>query len=153
MLADLQTGDTRQRMILLARFLSRPSPWRVLVLLWAGVLFWLSEQSNLPSPASFSGVDKIEHAVFFAAGGACFLMAMRLAGFLRLPTAAILVTTIFCSLVGGLDEWHQTFTPGRSGGDVWDWAADTVGGFLGALAGLGLQKRITSAGTTTSAVR
>jgi len=140
-------------MIHLQRLLSQPSLWRVFVLAWAGVLFWLSEQSHLPSPASFEGVDKIMHAVYFAAGGVCFLLSLRLGGFLRSTTAAILVTTLFCSLVGGLDEWHQTYTPGRTGGDVWDWAADTLGGFLGALIALGLEKIITLAGTTTSAER
>jgi VanZ family protein len=42
--------------------------------------------------------------------------------------------------VGGLDEWHQTFTPGRSGGDVWDWLADMTGGFIGAFIALGVEK-------------
>ena len=32
-----------------------------------------------------------------------------------------------------LDEFHQLFTPGRSGGDVGDWIADTFGAFCGVL--------------------
>lgn len=137
----------------LPRFLALPVFWRVLTILWAGVLYWLSEQSKLPSPAKFEGIDKIEHTAYFAAGGVCLLLSLRLAGFARQTGVAIVLTMLFCSLVGALDEWHQTFTPGRSGGDVWDWTADTVGGFLGALIALGIEKWLTSAETTTAAGR
>lgn len=135
------------------RILSAPALWRALILLWAGLLYWLSSQSSLPSPAKFEGIDKFEHTLYFAAGGLCFLLGLRLAGCARGRTTAILMTVLFCSVVGGLDEWHQTFTPGRSGGDVWDWAADTIGGFIGALLALTGEKWLTSAGTTTSAAR
>lgn len=126
-------------------------PWRSLLLIWAGILFWLSEQSHLPSPASFDGIDKLEHAVFFAAGGMCFLLALRLSGRARSVATAVTATVLFCSTIGALDEWHQTFTPGRSGGDVWDWSADTFGGFIGAWLALGAHMfLLTSAGTATS---
>jgi VanZ family protein len=124
----------------LPRFISSPTLWRFLVVLWFGVLFWLSSQSHLPSPASFEGVDKLEHAIFFSAGGMCFLLGLRLAGFAKATRTAILASVLFCGAVGGFDEWHQTFTPERSGGDVWDWTADLCGGFLGALLAMGLQK-------------
>lgn len=137
----------------LPRVFSHPAPWRVFLIVWAGVLIWLSEQSHLPSPAKFEGIDKIQHAIYFAGGGVCFLLGLRLAGHLRSFRAAMIATVAFCSLVGVLDEWHQTFTPGRSGADVWDWAADTLGGLLGALIALAIEKWLTSAGTTTSAVR
>lgn len=123
----------------LPRFFFSPILWRFLVLAWVGVLFWLSEQSSLPSPAKFEGVDKLEHAIFFAAGGACFLLGLRLAGLVGRTFDAVAVTVLFCAIVGGLDEWHQTYTPGRSGGDVADWLADCVGGIIGAFIALGLQ--------------
>jgi VanZ family protein len=135
------------------RFLSSPLLWRLSVVLWFGTLYWLSSQSHLPSPATFEGIDKIEHTVFFAGGGLCFLLGLRLAGFAKTKTVAILVTVLFCAAVGGFDEWHQTFTPGRSGGDMWDWTADLCGGFLGAVLALTAEKWLTSAGTTTSAAR
>jgi VanZ family protein len=124
----------------LPRFLSSPLLWRVLVFLWFGVLFWLSSQTHLPSPASFEGVDKLEHAIFFSAGGMCFLLSLRLAGRARATAVAILASVLFCGAVGGFDEWHQTYTPGRSGGDVWDWTADLCGGFIGAFLALWVQK-------------
>ena len=123
-----------------SRFLSSAIFWRVLVFLWFGVLFWLSSQTHLPSPASFEGVDKLEHAIFFSAGGMCFLLSLRLAGHARATAVAILASVLFCGAIGGFDEWHQTYTPGRSGGDVWDWTADLCGGFIGALLAMGLEK-------------
>jgi len=123
----------------LPRFLLSPLLWRVLVIAWVGVLYWLSEQSSLPQPAKFEGVDKLEHTIFFAAGGACFLLGLRLAGLVPRTFDAIAVTVLFCSIVGGLDEWHQTYTPGRSGGDIADWLADSVGGIIGAYVAIGLQ--------------
>lgn len=104
-------------------------------------------------PGTFEHIDKLEHTAYFAGGGLCFLLGLRLAGFARKTSTAIVVTVLFCSLVGGLDEWHQTFTPGRSGGDVWDWLADTLGGFIGAYAALIAERWLTSVGTTTSAAR
>jgi VanZ family protein len=104
-------------------------------------------------PGAFEHIDKLEHTLYFTAGGLCFLLGLRLAGFARKTRNAIVVTALFCSLVGGLDEWHQTYTPGRSGGDVWDWVADTLGGFIGAYAALAAESWFTSAGTTTSAAR
>ncbi|WP_395739545.1 VanZ family protein [Prosthecobacter sp.] len=124
----------------LPRLFSSPTLWRFLVLLWFGTLYWLSSQSHLPSPATFEGVDKFEHAIFFSAGGMCFLLGLRLAGFARSTRIAILASVLFCAAVGGFDEWHQLHTPGRSGGDVWDWIADLCGGFLGAFLAMAVQK-------------
>jgi len=126
----------------LPRVVSSPVLWSALVSMWAAVLWWLSSQSKLPSPAKFEGIDKIEHTLYFAAGGMCFLLSLRTAGFARKTTSAILLTALFCAITGLLDEWHQTFTPGRSGGDVWDWAADTLGGFVGAWLVLGVQNLV-----------
>ncbi len=135
------------------RFFSSPVLWRVLVSLWAVVLWWLSSQSKLPSPAKFEGIDKIEHALYFAVGGMCFLLGLRLAGLARKTGSAVVLTVLFCAIVGALDEWHQTFTLGRSGGDVWDWASDTLGGFVGAWLALIAAKWLTSREPATTAAR
>jgi VanZ family protein len=80
----------------------------------------------------------------------CFLLGLRLAGLAQGRTTAIVLTVLFCSFVGVLDEWHQLHVPGRSGGDVWDWLADTLGGFLGAHAVFWGQRWLTSASTKGS---
>ncbi len=135
------------------RLFSSPLLWCAFVILWGAVLYWLSEQSGLALPGGFAGIDKLEHVVYFAAGGLCFLLGLRLAGFARSTATAIIFTMLFCAIIGALDEWHQTFTPGRSGGDGWDWTADTVGGFIGALLALGVERWLISTGTTTAAER
>jgi VanZ family protein len=148
-LAVSPNGDTRRSMHL-PRFLSFPWLWFTLVVFWAALLYWLSEQSSLPSPVKFKGIDKLQHAVYFAAGGACFLLGLRLAGFVRKTSTAVILTVLFCSAIGGFDEWHQTFTPGRSGGDVWDWLADTLGGFIGAFIALRAERWLASMSKKTA---
>jgi VanZ family protein len=101
-------------------------------------------------PGGFPGIDKAEHATYFTLGGMCFLLGLRLAGLAQGRMTAIVLTVLFCSLAGILDEWHQLHVPGRSGGDVWDWLADTLGGFLGAHAAFWVQQRLTSASTKGS---
>ena len=54
----------------------------------------------------------------------------------------ILATVLLLAVVGALDEWHQTFTPGRSGNDPLDWLADVLGAFAGATAGLRLRQTL-----------
>ena len=80
------------------------------------------------------GFDKVEHAVYFALGGTLLLLAMTLRrGSARAalnetpwPRMALLVF-VAGALVGWLDEWHQSHTPGRNGLDVYDWLADVIG--------------------------
>ena len=127
--------------------LSKPLFWRLAVLVWGSVLYWLSAQPSTALPGGFPGIDKVEHTTYFTLGGMSFLLGLRLAGLAQGRTTAIVLTVLFCSLVGVLDEWHQLHVPGRSGGDVWDWLADTLGGFLGAHAAFWVQRRLTSAST------
>lgn len=47
------------------------------------------------------------------------------------PLAVIIVAAF-----DGPDELLQTFTPGRSGGDIFDWTADLLGAVTGALVSL-----------------
>jgi VanZ family protein len=115
---------------------TRPGFLFFLVALWFAVLFWLSSQSHLQPPGpEFENKDKFLHTGYFSLGGGLFFLALRL----RKPAlgllAATLITIAFCSAIGAFDEWHQTFTPNRSGNDPYDWMADTLGGLLGALGG------------------
>ncbi len=107
-----------------------------LVAVWFAVLFWLSSQSHLHPPGpEFENKDKVLHTGYFAIGGGLFFMALRLKKPALGLLAATLITIAFCSAIGAFDEWHQTFTPNRSGNDPYDWMADTLGGLLGALGG------------------
>ena len=110
--------------------------WLFLLIVWFIVLWIASSQASYLPPPLFSFQDKVEHALYFCAGSFCFTTAIRLS-----PTQSAFITgmkkllplwlaLLFAMLIGALDEFHQTFTPGRSGNDLGDWLADTLGGFL-----------------------
>jgi len=111
--------------------LTHPRTWFTAVVVWAVALFMLSHQSHLSPPGpEFDNKDKVLHATYFALGGISFFMTLRL----TMPSMSVLKTCIwvvlFCSLVGVADEYHQSHVPNRSGNDVGDWLADTLGGMI-----------------------
>ncbi len=123
--------------------LRRPRPWLILLAVWWVTLFILSHQSHLHPPGpDLPNIDKVEHTGYFTLGGfLCFSWLMaRNPGRSVMRTAVL--TVVFCSVVGALDEYHQSFIPNRSGNDPWDWAADNLGGVLGSLAGAWRQARL-----------
>ncbi|MSU51919.1 MAG: VanZ family protein [Opitutaceae bacterium] len=65
------------------------------------------------------GFDKVAHCLVF---GLLATLVVR-NGFL--PKYAWLAVALV-SLFGATDEWHQSFTPGRSV-EIADWVADTLG--------------------------
>lgn len=120
---------------------------------WFVVLFVLSSFSGYPGPTppmEFS--DKFLHAAYFACGSAIFYIAL---GFGRKPVRSNSLLLIACvgmaAAVGAFDEWHQSFTPGRSGNDLGDWIADIVGGVIGWTAGVLLRRRFPATGPLAEA--
>jgi len=103
------------------------------VLLWGGLIFFLSAQSKLPEVGPVSlNEGKIEHFIFYSIFWFCLLLPLRYGHRLTLAKAIVLAFLI-TSAYGASDEFHQRFVPGRSC-DVLDWAADTFGGFIAASA-------------------
>lgn len=126
---------------MLRRALVSPRLWLLSVILWAITLFLLS---SLPATPHVDGpeiphMDKVMHFVYFM-GGAFLFATHQLLKYGRAAHAMILVATpiLLFALIGALDEYHQTFTPGRSGNDPFDWLAD----LLGAAAGTFLANRL-----------
>lgn len=119
--------------VLSSRLVRKPVFWWCAVLVWAVVLWNLSANPTLPSGPSFPLKDKVLHCAWFGGGAACFLLALfgRAA---VVPASRRLLSGgfLFTAIIGALDEYHQTFTPGRSGNDPWDWLADVTGGLLAA---------------------
>jgi VanZ family protein len=121
----------------------RPRPWLVLVVIWLVTLAVLSHQSHLHPPLpGILKIDKVQHTGYFTLGGFIFFswLLARHPG-TNLMRAAVL-TVVFCSVVGALDELHQWFVPNRSGLDKWDWTADNLGGVLGATIGIWWRGRV-----------
>jgi VanZ family protein len=113
-------------------FARRPA-WLAALIVWAAALWYFSSRPSMGPTIHVDHFDKVLHFTYFFGGG--FLCAGWL--FLGNPTShrwkRILITSILTMAAAGfIDEWHQLHTPGRSGGDVWDWLADVLGGSAGA---------------------
>ena len=113
----------------------RSSFWFAAFLVWAAVLWFLSDRPLVqPKGPEIPGLDKLLHFGYFF-GGAGLLSA---ALFLRAPAEpswGMLVTVVVVVLAGIriLDEWHQSWIPTRSGNDPGDWLADLAGSVAGSL--------------------
>lgn len=96
--------------------------------LWAGVLFLLSEAQWDSRPVLFPIDDKIVHLVLYAVLGALLGWGREWSGRRVGHGLLILIGTAY----GFLDEWHQSFVPGRhpSAGDLLADAVGVTGGYL-----------------------
>ncbi len=94
--------------------------------LWAGVLFLLSEAQLDPGPGWLALNDKVVHLGLYGVLGATLAWGLRRGASSLRPLPLILLGVAY----GVLDEWHQSFVPGRdpSTGDV---LADAAGLILG----------------------
>jgi VanZ family protein len=115
------------------RLLQHAAYWWVAVALWYGILYAASSQATYLPPSPFAFSDKVQHALYFMAGGCCVYIAQRLQG--RSGWLLVLSPILFCMIVGAADEYRQSFTPGRCGNDIGDWTADSIGGVLAWLLG------------------
>jgi hypothetical protein len=108
-------------------------------------IFWASSSPN-PFPFAVGGLlaqDKLLHAIAFAGLGAVLVRTLGRAGVP--PAAWVALATIGASAYGLVDEWHQSFVPGRSP-DPKDWIADTLGALAGAaIAAAVLRRRMARA--------
>ena len=114
---------------------------RIPALLIAGVIWVFSSQSTLPQPKGILGWDKLHHVAAFAVIAVAAGLWASPAFWKRRPFLALLLTMLAGSAYGAIDEFHQYFVPGRDC-NVWDWLADTIGAFLGALAMMLFMRRL-----------
>jgi len=113
--------------------LSRTLLLRLPALLIAGIIWFLSSQSTLPQLKGIFGWDKLQHLLAYGALGVAVGLWASPVFWKRRPVLVLLWVTLAGSAYGAIDEFHQYFVPGRDC-NVWDWIADTLGVFLGALA-------------------
>ena len=96
---------------------------------WAALVLVLTSVPLPPTAVSgIEGVDKVVHAGLYGVLGA---LAARSAWDARPGLAAVAGVLLGVLLFAALDEWHQSFIPGRSA-DPRDWLADAVGAIAGA---------------------
>jgi VanZ family protein len=97
------------------------------------MLWFLSSTQGAGAPLPIDHIDKLAHVVYFAAGG--FLLSGWL--YFRKPgnpswKRILTLAIVTIALIGVLDEYHQSFTPNRSGNDPGDMLADLLGAIAGA---------------------
>lgn len=105
-----------------------PWHWRIFLVVYCGMIFWLSSQSRLPVPDLFNFQDKVLHATAYALMALLFWQSAGRLGEQK-STGISMAAVMFCSLYGISDEWHQSFVPGRDA-SLGDWLADTLGAML-----------------------
>jgi len=99
------------------------------VLLYVTVIFTLSSQPYLQPPLRFTLSDKVAHVAEYLVLGLLLVRAMRATLRVSRPLFAAMMAIGFVVLVGGADEFYQSFVPGRSS-DILDFAADVAGGAI-----------------------
>ncbi|MBI1805348.1 MAG: VanZ family protein [Ignavibacteriae bacterium] len=105
--------------------------YRLPAILWAMLIFI---GSSIPAKAfpmlKIFDFDKLIHVVIFFGFGT--LVYRALAPSIGNPTFSwrrAIVAILVVGAYGILDEFHQSFVPGRTP-DIWDATADTIGGIV-----------------------
>jgi VanZ family protein len=102
--------------------------------IWAATIFVLSSLTppQLEKIEPFQMWDKAAHFIAFGAGAVNLALALRWSRAWSWKKIA-LVTFAAIAAYGAFDEIHQLFTPNRSGADVFDWTADSLGAAAGVM--------------------
>ena len=95
------------------------------VIVWAGLIFWLSSIPNLKSSLEQDFVlRKIAHILEYAILTFLFIRALEIEGLAT--KKAIIFSAIFTLFYALSDEYHQTFVFGREG-SLKDAGIDSIG--------------------------
>ncbi len=121
-----------------------PHFWLAGFLLWFGVL-WALSSFRIPGEGvpPIPHLDKVAHFGYFF-GGSGLISAWLYRTNPEHPKwqNIIGIAVLVIAIIGALDEYHQSFTPGRSGNDFWDWTADVLGALAGALVFKAIHHRV-----------
>lgn len=114
------------------RFLT-PWFWLCLYVAWFATLWWFSSRSVVvPQAVDLMHVDKLYHFGYFF-GGSGLLCAFLYRMFHGCPdwSQLLWIAVLAMTVVGAIDEWHQSLHPARSGNDAMDLCADVLGSLAG----------------------
>ena len=101
------------------------------VVIYSGIIFWVSSISRIETPLPEFNFDKVLHVFEYMPFGYLFARAlMKTKAGIRKKT--VVIAASLASLLYGLsDEFHQSFIIGRDS-SVLDVLADSLGGCIGA---------------------
>jgi VanZ family protein len=103
----------------------------IAAILWAAVIFFLSSIPGSGFPSHPNVLNVIAHFGEYLVLAVLLTLALNSPGQALWKTA--LIALAIASLYGGSDEIHQLLVEGRSPDPI-DWATDTLGALIGALA-------------------
>jgi len=100
------------------------------VILYSGIIFYVSSIPNISTPLPEVAFDKVLHIIEYVPFG--YLLARGICGSNPAITQKMVWVLVFtiCLLYGFSDEYHQSFVPGRSPSII-DLMADAIGGIFG----------------------
>jgi len=93
-------------------------------------IWLLSSRSSVPLPENIFGFDKLAHCVAYTVLAFSLSLLVSRNRFRAAFWCNVLVIFLATILYGALDEFHQSFVPGRDM-SVLDWMADVTGAGLG----------------------
>jgi VanZ family protein len=100
------------------------------IVIMIGIFTLSSLPGDDPLLNVFSLSDKIKHFIaYFVLGTTCCIWISR-KNWLAKPIFWCVTVIVLCTVFGVLDEYHQSFVPGRSGNDLGDLAANFIGGLV-----------------------
>ena len=105
----------------------------MLVVAWAGVIFWFSTKPGSQIPSGFSEQGHLGEYLIF---GVLLYTALRTD---LARSQAVSIAIFAASMYGITDEFHQHFVVMRTP-DIVDWGVDTIGATLGALLALTISR-------------
>lgn len=94
------------------------------------MIFLASAQSHMPGPPHIAHPDKLAHFLVYGLFATLLLRVFFQPG---RKWRGIGLSMLVIALYGVSDEFHQSFTPGRSV-EVADWVADTLGALVATVA-------------------
>lgn len=101
------------------------------VVIYVGLIFTASSLHNV-GPSLFPNMDKVEHGLEYGLFGLLLGRAFRFTVGGKRGLWWAVGTALVGSAVGALDEFYQSFVPGRDS-DIHDWMADSTAVLLAVL--------------------
>lgn len=114
--------------------------WRLAyaLALSAAIVTLSSFPISIPSSVSFEFSDKIAHGIAYCALGVTYINVAT-TGFSRYNAFRLTGAFAAVAAFGALDEWHQSFVPGRLM-EFSDFVADTAGGLAAVVLSAGISR-------------
>lgn len=101
--------------------------YALLFFVWSSSVIWSASRLQKVPEIEFPHIDKILHAIYYAPGGYFSFLFLKAFGI-----SSGVLSFFMGAIVGILDEFIQSFVPGRSV-DLFDFLADCIGLAMGVI--------------------